>query len=208
MPTIVDPWLFAKSAEFSRNVYIWNCPLDFSPFTGLFRGEYVPSLAGKPKMFFIQACQGTDAQQPVDIEQDTVVATVPNESDTLVSLSTVPGYASNRSQKHGTWFISALCHVLDTCYLKYDLLSMLTMVNFELSRAADLESMKQIAYPSHTLRKQVYFNEGLQWMLETVQRFDMMTVLKFCCKLYKRFLKDIVKIRQFSANEEFHRKTA
>nr|XP_054751195.1 uncharacterized protein LOC129256981 [Lytechinus pictus] len=135
--------------------------IQIDALTGLFRGEYVPSLLDKPKLFFIQACQGTDAQAAIDIRQDAVTS-LPNESDTLVSLSTVPGYSSNRSVSKGTWFISSLCFVINTHYKKHvDLLSMLTMVNYQLSSAADKEKRKQIGNPSHTLRKQIYFNQGL-----------------------------------------------
>ncbi|XP_063951675.1 uncharacterized protein LOC129256981 isoform X2 [Lytechinus pictus] len=135
--------------------------IQIDALTGLFRGEYVPSLLDKPKLFFIQACQGTDAQAAIDIRQDAVTS-LPNESDTLVSLSTVPGYSSNRSVSKGTWFISTLCSVINSHYKKHvDLLSMLTMVNYLLSTAADKEKKKQIGNPSHTLRKQIYFNQGL-----------------------------------------------
>ncbi|XP_790413.4 uncharacterized protein LOC585496 isoform X1 [Strongylocentrotus purpuratus] len=134
-------------------------PID--ALTGLFRGEYVPSLVNKPKLFFIQACQGDNAQRAVDIQQDATT-TLPNESDTLVSMSTVSGYASNRSVSQGTWFISSLCMVINSYYKqKLDLLSMLTIVNDQLSKAADKEKGKQIGNPSHTLRKQIYFNQGL-----------------------------------------------
>eukprot|EP00057_Strongylocentrotus_purpuratus_P002205 XP_003724042.1 PREDICTED: caspase-7-like [Strongylocentrotus purpuratus] len=127
----------------------------------IFRGDYVPSLVNKPKLFFIQACQGREAQGAVDIQQDAT-ATLPNESDTLVSMSTVPGYASNRSVSQGTWFITALCSIINTYYKKnVDLLSMLTLVNEMLSKAADKENGKQIGNPSHTLRKQIFFNQGL-----------------------------------------------
>nr|ABW34712.1 caspase-8 [Paracentrotus lividus] len=128
--------------------------------TNLFRGAYVKSLVSKPKLFFIQACQGREAQEAVDIQQDSTPS-IPNESDTLLSLSTVPGYASNRSISQGTWYISSLCNVINAYYKKVDLLTMLTMVNNLLSQAADREKGKQIGNPSHTLRKQIYFNQGL-----------------------------------------------
>ncbi|XP_041474156.1 uncharacterized protein LOC121422962 isoform X2 [Lytechinus variegatus] len=135
--------------------------IQIDALTGLFRGEYVPTLLDKPKLFFIQACQGTDGQAAIDIRQDAVTS-LPNESDTLLSLSTVPGYSSNRSVSKGTWFITTLCSVINSHYNKHvDLLSMLTMVNYLLSTAADKEKKKQIGNPSHTLRKQIYFNQGL-----------------------------------------------
>ncbi|XP_072181236.1 uncharacterized protein [Diadema setosum] len=131
-------------------------PID--AMTGLFRGEYCRSLGGKPKLFFIQACQGREAQKPVDIQQDSH-QTLPNDADILVSLSTVPGFSSNRSVSQGSWYITTLCRVIDTYYARVDLLTMLTMVNQVLSQAADQQQCKQIGMPMHTLRKQIFFSK-------------------------------------------------
>eukprot|EP00057_Strongylocentrotus_purpuratus_P009742 XP_011664216.1 PREDICTED: caspase-3 isoform X2 [Strongylocentrotus purpuratus] len=133
--------------------------------TGLFRGDYVPSLVNKPKLFFIQACQGKYPQESVDIQQDDT-ASLPYISDTLVSYATIPGYASFRSAKRGSLFINSLCNIINSYYKeKVDLLSMLTMVNELMSRRAIegkwMEMGKQIGIHSNILRKQIFFNEGL-----------------------------------------------
>ncbi|KAI3355802.1 hypothetical protein L3Q82_004368 [Scortum barcoo] len=79
------------------------------------------TLAVKPKLFFIQACQGTNEQRPVFIEADGATggavcsdAVVPKESipcdaDVLLAMATVPTFVSFRERKKGTWFIQSLC---------------------------------------------------------------------------------------------------
>ncbi|XP_072274841.1 caspase-10-like isoform X2 [Pyxicephalus adspersus] len=73
------------------------------------------SLAGKPKLFFIQACQGKSEQGSHFIEEDAVVTTntIPEEADVLIGMSTVDGYISYRHIENGTWYIQALCANLE-----------------------------------------------------------------------------------------------
>ena len=82
-------------------------------------------LRGKPKLFFIQACQGTQEQQAVPLQADGADgpegpdifgdAAVPASEmfscreDFLTSMATVPSYVSLRDQKQGSWFIQTLC---------------------------------------------------------------------------------------------------
>ncbi|XP_046903080.1 caspase-10 isoform X2 [Hypomesus transpacificus] len=96
------------------------------PFNGLLSS----TLREKPKMFFVQACQGTLEQQPVPVESDgprslsgptgdslCCDARVPRDSiasdaDFLLGMATVPDFASFRDRKLGTWYIQSLCQNL------------------------------------------------------------------------------------------------
>lgn len=81
-----------------------------------------PSLFKKPKLFFIQACRGTENQPaafpqifPEDEAMPVSDAAVPRDSipdiaDYLFAMSTVPSYVSYREKDNGTWFIQSLCH--------------------------------------------------------------------------------------------------
>lgn len=139
-----------------------------------YKGASCPSLLGKPKLFFIQACQGKDKQPGFPISTDgpeSIAAervsdevnlgeTIPNEADFLIGYATVPGYVSFRSKSQGSWYINTLVKMLDKYVERYDLLSILIKVNEEVSRAiAAMQDgiYKQSPMPMATLRKRIFF---------------------------------------------------
>ncbi|XP_007190570.2 caspase-10 isoform X6 [Balaenoptera acutorostrata] len=133
-----------------------------------FTAQQCPALAHKPKLFFIQACQGEEIQPSVSIEADAVNPehvppslqdSVPVEADFLLGLATVPGYVSFRHVEEGSWYIQSLCnHLKDLVPRQEDILSILTAVNDDVSRQADKRGKKkQMPQPAFTLRKKVVF---------------------------------------------------
>uniref|UniRef100_A0A3B5R5M5 Caspase-8 n=1 Tax=Xiphophorus maculatus TaxID=8083 RepID=A0A3B5R5M5_XIPMA len=134
-------------------------------------GENCPSLIEKPKMLFIQACQGCKEQYPVQpdgIEDETTrifadakIADLrsPVIADLLVGMSTVPDHASFRDKFCGTWYIQSLCKNLIKCVpRRVDLVSILTKVNFDVSGMTDFSRRrKQMPQPAFSLRKRVVF---------------------------------------------------
>ncbi|XP_075588939.1 caspase-1 isoform X2 [Dermatophagoides farinae] len=97
-----------------------------------FTGSRCPTLVGKPKLFFIQACQGEKFDSGV-LAHDSPLSTpnyfmVPNYADFLIFYSTFPGYYSWRNVEHGSWFIQTLCEVFDEYGRKYDVMTLLTIV--------------------------------------------------------------------------------
>ncbi|NWI82080.1 CASP8 protein, partial [Dryoscopus gambensis] len=130
------------------------------------------SLAGKPKVFFIQACQGDAFHKGVTIEtdsgeQDSSVERdarfqpdcIPAEADFLLGMATLQDYVSYRSPREGTWYIQALCQHLEySCPRGEDVLTILTAVNQEVSRkSCERDAKKQMPQPSFTLRKRLIF---------------------------------------------------
>ncbi|XP_007469275.1 PREDICTED: caspase-10 [Lipotes vexillifer] len=133
-----------------------------------FTAQQCPALAHKPKLFFIQACQGEEIQPSVSIEADAVNPehvppslqdSVPVEADFLLGLATVPGYVSFRHVEEGSWYIQSLYNQLkDLVPRQEDILSILTAVNDDVSRQADKHgTKKQMPQPAFTLRKKVVF---------------------------------------------------
>ncbi|NXY85964.1 CASP8 protein, partial [Alcedo cyanopectus] len=140
--------------------------------TTSFTGQNCHSLAGKPKVFFVQACQGDASQQGVTIEtdsgeQDSSVETdsrfqldcIPAEADFLLGMATLQDYVSYRSPRQGSWYIQALCQHLEySCPRGEDILTILTAVNQEVSRKTGKPNAeKQMPQPSFTLRKRLIF---------------------------------------------------
>ncbi|XP_059134395.1 caspase-8 [Peromyscus eremicus] len=140
--------------------------------TSYFTGLKCPSLAGKPKIFFIQACQGDSYQRAVPVETDSEEkdsgpdidslsqkSYIPDEADFLLGMATVKNCVSYREPTRGTWYIQSLCQSLrQRCPRGDDILSILTGVNYDVSNKDDRKNMgKQMPQPIFTLRKKLFF---------------------------------------------------
>ena len=138
-------------------------PVKIKDVANLFEGRQSPTLFGKPKMFFIQACRGDDEDEGVfpsdEIQKDgkDVSKSLPSDADFLFAYSTAPGKASYRSQQHGSWYISILCKVFNDYAHHTDLFNMLTIVNDNVSIAYTKSGYKQCPALMCFLRKQVWF---------------------------------------------------
>lgn len=153
----------------------------------LFNGYMAKDLVCKPKLFFMQACRGSDFDHGADVtdgahigdevkvtrttEQLLTAAfptdklekfvepeTLPAEADMLVAYSTVPGYVSWSNLQKGSWFVQALVDVFGTYAQTEDVVSMLVRVNGKVAREFESSNRKkQIPAPVIMLTKKVFF---------------------------------------------------
>ncbi|XP_028937342.1 caspase-7 isoform X1 [Ornithorhynchus anatinus] len=147
---------------------------DFIPIkelTILFRGDKCKSLLGKPKLFFIQSCRGTEFDDGIQTDSTPVTDSdanpgcrIPVEADFLFAYSTVPGYYSWRNVDRGSWFVQALCSVLHEHGKELEIMQLLTRVNHQVainfeSQASDPRycQKKQIPCLVSMLTKELYF---------------------------------------------------
>uniref|UniRef100_A0A7N6BY46 Caspase-9 n=1 Tax=Anabas testudineus TaxID=64144 RepID=A0A7N6BY46_ANATE len=161
--------------------------------TNYLNGQHCPSLQGKPKLFFIQACGGGEKDTGFEVSPDEdepsiggeddqtdaipmssssdslsmsdepdARTTLPTPSDILVSYSTFPGYVSWRDPQSGSWYVEILDRILEENADTNDLVTMLMMVNHEVSQNSAKGLYKQMPGSFNFLRKLLYFQSETQ----------------------------------------------
>ncbi|KAM3855275.1 caspase-10-like isoform 1-T3 [Vipera latastei] len=168
-----------------------ECLIPIRTITSYFKANSCPLLAQKPKLFFIQACQGEKKQRPSFLEEDAsfeldaqssgfvssqqMTSSIPDEADFLLGMATVDGCLSFRHVHEGSWYIQALCRKLQLLVPRgEDILSILTEVNEEVSKCADPHHRwKQMPQPAYTLRKKMIFPVPKEPFAPSEQNSDM-----------------------------------
>ncbi|NP_001188010.1 caspase-3b isoform X1 [Ictalurus punctatus] len=135
-------------------IYGTDDSIELKELSGFFRGDRCLSLVGKPKLFIIQACRGTDLDP--GIETDSVSDSegthrIPVEADFLYAYSTAPGYYAWRNTANGSWFISSLCELLTKYGRELEIMQLMTRVN----RKVALEFQSCSTIPGFSDKKQI-----------------------------------------------------
>ena len=134
-----------------------------------------PSLAGKPKLIFIQACAGGKIDEGVHMHlvpsrtsynTETFKGSycIPNYSDFLVFSASSYGYVSMRNTVDGTYFIQALCDEIENAKPEDHLNSILTALTFSTAIKRQNKISKQVPLKQDTLLRKIYlkFNSDPQ----------------------------------------------
>ncbi|KAM7360114.1 death related ICE-like caspase [Cochliomyia hominivorax] len=118
-------FIYAKDTQYKLDS-IWS----------YFTAQHCRSLAGKPKLFFIQACQGDRLDPGITMKRmitqtdgdSSMSYKIPVHADFLIAYSTIPGFYSWRNTTRGSWFMQSLCAELAANGKRYDILTLLTFV--------------------------------------------------------------------------------
>lgn len=119
------------------------------------------TLAGKPKLLFIETSLGNKEDTGIIIESDGGFKKpdrIPIEADFLYCYSTVPGFKSLRTSDHDSWFVNTLCEMLRIFGKSMEITEILTRVNYVVARKFQSENhSKQIPSFVSMLTKQLSF---------------------------------------------------
>ncbi|NWW46533.1 CASP6 protein, partial [Pedionomus torquatus] len=163
------------------HIYAYDAQIKIETMTDMFKGDKCQSLAGKPKIFIIQACRGDKHDDPV-IVQDSIdatdesianetevdaagVYTLPAAADFIMCYSVARGYFSHRETVNGSWYIQDLCEALRKHGSSLEFTELLTVVNRKVAdrkvdRCRDINAIgkKQIPCFASMLTKKLYFH--------------------------------------------------
>ncbi|CAN9510311.1 unnamed protein product [Ophioblennius macclurei] len=169
--------IFLSHGE-NEQVYTYDGKIGIRDITSMFKGDKCKSLAGKPKIFILQACRGDKHDDPVtvcdavdnEVKSNQVVVdasavyTLPAGADFIMCYSVAEGYYSHRDTLNGSWYIQDLCYLLHKYGESLEFTELLTLVNRKVSmrsvgNAVDKNAIgkKQVPCFASMLTKKLYF---------------------------------------------------
>ncbi|XP_030017231.1 caspase-8-like isoform X2 [Sphaeramia orbicularis] len=135
----------------------------------MFKATDLSPLTNKPKVFLIQACQGGALHGRVVLpnvqSDDLQPASIPEEADFLIGMSTVEDYESFRDPNRGSWYIQTVCKRMEEgCPSGDDMGTILRRVNNDVSQMDGwMEERPEVIHKQmpeirDTLRKKLVFS--------------------------------------------------
>ncbi|VVC43788.1 Peptidase C14, p20 domain,Peptidase C14A, caspase catalytic domain,CARD domain,Caspase-like [Cinara cedri] len=133
-----------------------------------------------PKLFFIQACRGNnidfgwksfdnennrvqnDAKQTFYAIQEEQSFQNRRYENVFIAYATVPGYNAKRDCEYGSWFVQKFCEVVRKNAWKFDLDTMMKMVDIEIRNLnCEMNGFQTPEWSNRGFNKKFYFNPGL-----------------------------------------------
>jgi len=144
---------------------MYNVDLLWTPFTA----DKCPTLAGKPKLFFIQACRGKQLDAGIkakrqgrsEFDSSPPSFKIPTHADFLIAYSTTEGFYSFRNKDTGSWFIQSLCEELNASDNLLQILTRTTWRVTQLESDSDMiqfHGKKQVPSVTTMLTRDLYFH--------------------------------------------------
>lgn len=123
-----------------------------------FNANCCGSLAGKPKIFFVQACRGNKKDEGARIEEDSGV-TIPSAADFFFGYATPKGATAYRDCDYGSWYVFELSSVFNEHFHSLSLLQMMMEVHHNVARKYEIKCTKYKQAPEFACRltKEVFF---------------------------------------------------
>jgi len=160
--------VFILSHGFEGGVYANDGKeLTFNSITDIF--DKCKALITKPKLFFVQACQGKNHIYPISNDGNEIISSpqtiksAPMKADHIIVKATTPNNVAYRDTNEGTWFIQDLCSIFQVHAGACNLMSLLTKLNDKMSERTDKNSNGEVVTAmscadGFTLRKDIFFN--------------------------------------------------
>jgi len=144
---------------------LYNVDLLWTPFTA----DNCPTLAGKPKLFFIQACRGKKIDNGIkaykgersQFDSSPSSFKIPTHADFLIAYSSMEGFYSFRNKDTGSWFIQSLCKELNATDNLLQILTRATRRVTQLESDSDMiqfHEKKQVPSITTMLTRDLYFH--------------------------------------------------
>ena len=163
--TKYDSFVMCISSHGEGNHFVFGTDsIRVNIYTLIRRLQQCPTLAGKPKLFFIQACRVAPPDLAVSDGGSVLPLSHNPEADVYIAWATTRDQSAYRSPTLGSWFVVALREVLVEKSPYLDLVSMMYYVTDLVCKAEgqDKESRKKVQQCVETnsqLRGAVFFSK-------------------------------------------------
>jgi hypothetical protein len=144
--THFDSFVFCISSHGENNRVFGSDTMSISVYDLVSKMQKCPTLIGKPKLFFIQACRTPSSDDHATVNRDgDPPAHIPNnpEADTAIFWATTRQNAAFRSSRDGSWFVVSLYKVFTENSHRMDLVSMMYLVTDTVAKMEGKDRMSQ-----------------------------------------------------------------